>query len=42
MYETLKQVCLNIVIRIRAIVAHVSDVVLGPLFRVFDKRLNVA
>lgn len=42
MYETLKQVCLNIVNRIRAIVAHVSDVVPGPLSRVFDKRLNVA
>lgn len=41
MYETLKQVCLNIVIRIGDI-AHVSDVVPGPLFRVFDKRLNVA
>lgn len=36
MYETLKQVFLNIVNRIRAIVAHVSDVVPGPLFRVVD------
>lgn len=42
MSETLKQVCPNIVFIIRGIVAHVSDVVPGPLFRVFDKRLNVA
>lgn len=42
MYETLKQVFPNIVIIIRGIVAHVSDVVPGPLFRVFDERLNVA